>query len=191
VPDDVKIQVIVELAEVAGPPGAYTLEAIFREVDRSKLPPWRREALDGLRDRLGHGELGGENPNPLYQGDRAELALRFAELEVRIEDFKQLGVPDGRGARLAWRELAEGVKFDLILREVDELHLGAEASAFYVIDREVDMTRVPGETRSEFEESRAEAWPAVADRVTSPADLAESNGPASQQQHRHKHGISM
>ncbi len=43
VPEDVKVRVLVELDAEAGPPGAYTLEAIEREVDYGKLPPWRRE----------------------------------------------------------------------------------------------------------------------------------------------------
>ncbi len=94
--------------------GSYTLEAIYREVG-SKLPLWRREALDGLHDRLDHGELEGENPNPLYQGDRAELALRFAELEARIEDFKQLGVQDAKGTRWPWREPSDEQRLDRIV----------------------------------------------------------------------------
>ena len=158
-PEDVKVRVLVDLAQDAGPPGAYTLEAIYREVDRSKVSPWRREALDGLRDRLDHGELDGENPNPLYQGDRAELALRMAELEARIEDDKRIGLVESRDRRTPWRELGEEQKYDLILGNIDELHLGSEASAYLVLAREVDLTRLPEPTRREFEESRAEAWP--------------------------------
>jgi hypothetical protein len=98
-PEDDKVRTLVDMAQVAGPPVTYTLAVIEREVDYEKLSPWRREALEGLRQQLDRGELAGENPNPLYQGDRADLALRMTEFEARVEDCKRLGALDAHGAR--------------------------------------------------------------------------------------------
>jgi hypothetical protein len=47
-----KVRLLVNLAVEAGPPGAYTLAAIEREVDYDRLPPWRRDGLERLRERL-------------------------------------------------------------------------------------------------------------------------------------------
>jgi hypothetical protein len=71
----------------AGPPGAYTLAAIEREVDYGKLPQWRREALEWVRSQVDGGTLKGEVPDLNYRGDRVELEL-FVELEARLEDTK-------------------------------------------------------------------------------------------------------
>ena len=155
VPEAVKVRVIVDVAQQAGPPGAYTLAVIEREVDYSKLPPWRREAMEGLRARLDRGELDGENPNPAYRGDRAELALRLAELDARVEEDKRIGLVESRDRRIPWQSLVEEEKFDLIMGEIRELHLESESGAYGVLTREVDMTRPP-EGRREFEGSRSE-----------------------------------
>lgn len=160
VPEDVKVRVLVELATEAGPPGAYALEAIAREVDPARLPVWRREALAGLLDQLNRGALDGENPNPGYQGDRAEFALRLSELEARLEDFKHIGDDDpnpGRDRR--WSDLAEEAKLNEIMSEARELHLESEPAAYAVIARAVDLARLPVEMRREFEKGWAEARP--------------------------------
>ncbi len=156
VPEAVKVRVIVDVAQEAGPPGAYTLRAIEREVDYDRLPPWRREALEGLRARLDRGELDGESPDPSYQGDRAELALRLAELDARVEEDKRIGLVESRDRRIPWQALGEGEKFDLIMGDIRELHLESESGAYGVLVREVDMTRAPEERRREFEGSRSE-----------------------------------
>ena len=111
------------------------------------------------RHRLHHGELEGENPNPLYQGDRAELALRSAEPEALIEDFKQLGVQDAKGTRWPWRGLSEVQKRFEIAFEIDELKLNSEASAYLVLGREVDLARILEGAQREIEAARAAAWP--------------------------------
>lgn len=143
VPEAVKVRVIVDVAQEAGPPGAYTLATIEREVDYDRLPPWRRQALEGLRARLDRGELNGENPDPSYQGDRAELALRLAELEARVEEDKRIGLVESRDRRIPWQSLGEEEKFDLIMGDIRELHLESELGAYGVLNREVDMTRPP------------------------------------------------
>lgn len=175
-PEAEKVKVIVDQAAEAGPPGVYTLEVIEREVDYGRLPPWRREALEDLRARLDRGELDGENPNPRYQGDRTELALRLTELGARVEDARQLGALDIRGQLWPWRELSEEQKFDLIAREIADLHLDTEAKAFGLIDREVDLMRVPEERRQAFEEAREEAWPGPAERQALHAELTHDYG---------------
>lgn len=175
-PEAEKVKVIVDQAAEAGPPGAYTLEVIEREVDYGRLPPWRREAMEDLRARLDRGELDGENPNPRYQGDRAERAMRLAELGARVEDAKQLGALDGRGQRWPWRELSEEQKLDLIAREIADLHLDTEAKAFERIDREVNLMRVPEERRQAFEEAREEAWPGPAERQALHAEWTHDYG---------------
>jgi hypothetical protein len=70
-----------------------------------------------------------------------------AELEARIGDFKQLGAPDGGGARRPWGELSERRKLHEIAFEIDELHLGADPRAHAILAREVDLDRVPEEER--------------------------------------------
>jgi hypothetical protein len=141
VPEDEKVRVLVDLAQEAGPPGMYTLAAIEREVNVAHLPVWRHEALEGLRARADRGELEGENPDPAYQGDRAEAAIRLAELDARIDDYKYFGVMDDRGGHHTWEALAEEEKFDRIMADLRHLHLDSEAGAYQVIGREVDMTR--------------------------------------------------
>jgi hypothetical protein len=84
--------------------------------------------------------------------------LRLAEFEARVEDFKQVGVIDDEVTLRRWGDLSEGEKFDRIMDQVTGLYLGSESSAYGVLFREVDMTRVPEETRREFESNRQEAW---------------------------------
>jgi hypothetical protein len=154
-PEAAKLSLLVDLAQEAGPPGAYTLSVIEREVDYDRLPPWRREMLEGLRERHDRGEFDGENPNPHYMGDRVNLALRLAELEARIEDYKHLGDQDrdlGRYHR--WGDLLEEAKFDEIMWEIRALHLESEVAAYHILHREVDMARLPEEQRREFLEGR-------------------------------------
>jgi hypothetical protein len=160
-PEAEKARVLVDLAAEAGAPGGYALRVVEREVDYDLLPPWRRAALAELRARFDRGALDSENANPLYQGDRAELALRLAELEARVEDAKHIGDADpdpGRYRR--WEDLHEEVKLDFILREMRELRLETESATYFVIDREVDIAHVPDKDRREFEAARQEAWPA-------------------------------
>jgi hypothetical protein len=158
-PESDKVWMLIGLAADTGPPGAYTLAAIEREVDYEKLPPSRREALVELRTRITAGALEGENPNPRYLGDRADYELRLTELRARVEDHKQQGVMDDLAWHWQWRELAEEVKFDLISADIDRLHLKSEASAYEILGREVDISRVSREQRREFEDGRREAWP--------------------------------
>ena len=160
VPEDVKAAVLVDMAEDAGPPGAYTLSAIEREVDYGKLPPWRRDGLERLRDRLDRGELDGEYPNPSYQGDRAELALRLTELEARVASDKRVGHEESsEDWHWSWREVPEADKFDLVMGHIRELHLESQAAAYLVLGREVDLKSVRKDQWWEFEDGRREAWP--------------------------------
>jgi hypothetical protein len=142
--EDSKVRWMVDLAQEVSPPGAYALAAIERDVDYDKLPSWRREALEGLRARLEAGELDGENPNPPYQGDRAEYALRLAMLDAGVEDHKRFGILDNNGESGAWQELNEEQKFDRIMWDIRKLGLESEPTAYRVIGREVDLTRVAG-----------------------------------------------
>lgn len=160
VPEDVRVRVLVELATETGPPGAYVLEVIAREVDPARLPKWRRKALAGLLDQLNCGALDGENPNPGYQGDRADLALRLSELEARIEDLKHIGGDDPNPGRYRrWSDLAEEAKLNEIMWEARELNLEFEPAVYAIAAREVDLVQLPEETRREFEEGWAGAWP--------------------------------
>jgi hypothetical protein len=159
VPEVAKVRVLVAMAADMAPPGAYALAAIEREVEYGKLPSWRREALEDLRIVLDRGELDGENRDPGSQSDFALLALRMGEVEARIEEGKRVGMLDDQGQRLAWRELWEEVKFDLIHAEIDNLHLKSDARAYEILGREVDISRVSKEQRREFEDGRRLAWP--------------------------------
>jgi hypothetical protein len=160
VPEDMKVSVLVDMAQEAGPPGAYTLAAIEREVDYGKLPPWRRDGLERLRDRLDRGEFDGENPNPSYQGDRAELALRLTELEARVAGDKRVGHEESsEDWHWSWREVPEADKFDLVMGHIRELHLESQAAAYHVLGREVDLKSVRKDQWWEFEDGRREAWP--------------------------------
>jgi hypothetical protein len=156
-PEAEKVKAIVGQSVETAAPGGYTLAMIEREVDYSGLPPWRREALEGLRDRLDRGEFGGGSGDRLDLDGRADAALRLAELEARVEDEKRLGAPDRDGKRWPWRELTEEQKLGEIEMEIAELHLGSEPKAYDVISREADMSRVPEERRRAFEEGRLEA----------------------------------
>jgi hypothetical protein len=159
VPEADQVWMLAGMAADMGPPGRYTLGVIEREVEYGALPPWRREALVELRTRSSAGELDGENPNPLDLGDRADYELRLTELKARVEDHKQLGAVDDVAWHWPWRELAEEVKFDLISADIDKLHLKSEASAYEILGREVDLTRVSQEQRRDFEDGRRLAWP--------------------------------
>ena len=147
---------IVGLGLEAGAPGTHALAAIEREIDYTRLSPWRREALEGVRMQLDRGELDGENRHPDYQGDRVDSALRLAEFEARIEDYKRIGVGDDESILRRWGDLSEGEKFDRIMDQVVGLHLGSESRVYQIIAHEVDMTRPPEEWRRELEGSRLE-----------------------------------
>jgi hypothetical protein len=122
-----------------------------RRPESSSADFTQRFEIGGLLDR---GELAGENPNRCYQGDHAELELRLAELEARVEDDKRLGALDDKGRRWPWKELSESVKFNLIRGEIDNLHLGTELRPYAIIDRDVDIRGVSGERRREFKANR-------------------------------------
>jgi hypothetical protein len=159
-PEAGKVRGLVDLAVETGPPGAYALEVIAREVDPGRLPDWRREPLRDLLNRVDRGELDGENPNPLYQEDRAGLALRLVELEARIEDLKHAGHDDpdpGRYRR--WEHCLEEVKCRAIMEDVEALGLRREQAAYEVLAREVNLREMPAEEQRHVETVRAEAWP--------------------------------
>ena len=185
--EDRKAGMIVELGLESGTPGTHTLAAIEREVDYDELRPWRREALQDVRRRQDRGELDGEHPHPSYLGDRTDFALRLAQFETHVEDFKQLGARDDRDIPRRWQELNEGERFDRIMDEAIGLKLDSESRAYEILAREVDMTRTPGEHPQLFEDGRKEAWPgpeesARTEQRLSPGELATSN-PTPQQQH--------
>ena len=94
--------------------------------------------------RLDRGELEGENPTPIYSGDRAGSALRLAQFKARVEDYKQFGAENDQEVLHRWQELSEGEKFDRIMDEIVGLNLGSDSRAYEVIAREVDMTRAGG-----------------------------------------------
>ena len=120
-PEGVKVRVLVDLSQVHGPPGAYVLEAIEREVDYGQLPSWRREALEGLRTRLDRGELSGGTRDPLDLDGHVDVAVRLAELKARIEDEKRFASLDGPERPVVWQELGEDEKFDRIVWEIRDL----------------------------------------------------------------------
>lgn len=151
VPEPDKVSAIVGLAWQEGPAGAHALATIEREVDYGRLPPWRRAALEGLRARLDRGELAGDQLDDLR--DRANYALRLAEFESRVEDCKQLGDRDARGHR-PWQAFSEAQKLDRIWKEAGRLHLDFEPRRFEVIDREVDLSRLPEGRRWAVEANR-------------------------------------
>ena len=153
-PEAEKVKDIVGLSAETAAPGGYTLAVIEREVDYAGLPPWRREALEGLRARLDRGDAGHD---PLDLDGSADLALRLAELEARVEDDRQLGARDAQGQRWPWAGLAEKTKLDLILVEMGDLHLESEPAAYDLAARSVDPARLTVPTRREFEEARAAA----------------------------------
>ena len=63
----------------------------------------------------------------------------MAEFEAHVQDFKQFGVEDDRGAPRRWQELSEEEKFDRIVGNIRELHLENELAAYRVLGREVDI----------------------------------------------------
>jgi hypothetical protein len=178
-----KVSAMVGIAAEVGPPGAYALAAIEREVDYDKLPPWRRDLLEDVRTRIDRGELGGENPSPAYQGDRAEDALRMAELEARIEDFKHLGAPDRDGRRWPWQKLSDAQRLYEIDLEIDDLHLGSETRVREIVLREVDIAHLSPERRRVLTDEWQEPGPTSLDaergtdaRVEYYADDVPANG---------------
>ena len=175
VPEGVKVRVPVDLSQVHGPPGAYVLEAIKREVDYGQLPSWRREALEGLRTRLDRGELSGGTRDPLDLDGHVDVAVRLAELKARIEDEKRFASLDGPERPVVWQELGEDEKFDRIVREIRDLQLESESAAYYVLGREVDMRGVPQEQRRVVEDSQAEARPGSAESEPDAFDRVVTN----------------
>lgn len=152
VPEAKKVDALVGLAEQEHPPGTYALAAIEREVDYSRLPEGRRAAFEGLRARIDAGEL--EGPQPRDLGDRANYALRLAEFEQRVEDYKRAGDPWQGQIPVPWATLAEVRKLDLIVMAAKGLHLHFEPREYEVIDREVDLARVPAGRRRGIEAAR-------------------------------------
>ena len=155
--ENVKVRVLLDLAQVAGPPGEYTLAAIEREVDYAKLPSWRRTALEAMRDRVDRQELHGEHPNPGFLCDRVDYALRITELEARIEDARQFGITDREANPLKWSEASNVQKLDFIEYHIEDLHLGSEPKAYEFIDREVDRFRLPPDRKFKINCARFEA----------------------------------
>jgi hypothetical protein len=147
-----KVHAIVGMAQREKPPGDYALAAIEREVDYASLPEGRREALESLRSRIDAGELEGHQPRDL--ADRANYALRLAEFEQRIEDYKRDGDPWQGEARISWESLPEVRKLDLIVQESGSQHLHFEPRTHEIIDREVDLSRVPEGRRRGIENTR-------------------------------------
>jgi hypothetical protein len=146
------VSAIVGLAQQNGPPGAHALAAIEREVGYGRLSPWRREALEGLRLRLDSGELEGRQPRDTH--DRAHYALRLAEFESTVEDYKHFGGQDDWGVHHRWADFSEEQKLDKIVREAGSLHLYFEPRKYEILDREVDLARVPEGRRRGIESNR-------------------------------------
>ena len=80
--------------------------------------------------------------------------MRLAEFEARIEDHKHFGAQDDWGAHRRWEEFSEVQKLDRIVRETGSLHLHFEPREYEIIDREVDLTRVPEGRRRGIESNR-------------------------------------
>jgi hypothetical protein len=152
VPEAKKMRAIIRLARYEGAPGEHALAAIEREVDYEKLPPWRREVLKGLRSRLDSSELVGDQANDCE--DRANYALRLAEFEAQVEDYKQFGGQDDWGVHHRWADFSEEQKLDKIVREAIDLHLYFEPKEYEIIDREVTLARVPEGRRRGIENNR-------------------------------------
>lgn len=88
----------------------------------------------------------------------AEREDAQAEPEARIGDFKHIGDDDPNPGRSRCRsDLAEDAKPNEIMGEVRELHLESKPAANAVIDRAVDLARLPVEMRREFEKGWAMA----------------------------------
>jgi hypothetical protein len=137
--------------------GAHVLEAIEREVDYAKLAPWRREGLEKLRAQLDAGELAGESLHPSDRSDRAGYALRMAELEAIIQDYKHSGDTSLRPVQLSWEQLGEEEKLDRIERAIGFLSLEGESKTGHFIGREVDLARVPEDRRPAAQGRQEEA----------------------------------
>lgn len=151
-------------------PGVAVLGAVERHVDYAGLPAAQREMLQDLRAGLEAGRLGETRPDGkddvaigLERVVVAGRALRLAELEAHVEDFKRSGVTDDRGRRWAWQQISEGEKLDRIWPEIEDLRLTTEPKAYEVIGIEVDIRGLPEEQRRTFEGDRAAAWGESAD----------------------------
>ena len=154
VPDAKKVSAIIGLAKHSGVhvPGARTLEAIEREVDYDALPLWRRKALETIRAWLNAGKLEGSPRSG--DGDRINEELRLAEFLCRVEDMKHFGDADDFGESRRWKQLSEVEKLDRIVRETGHLGLYLDPVQYEVIDREVDVLRVPEGRRKGIESAR-------------------------------------
>ena len=103
VPEARKVSALIGRARHDGPPGTHVLAVIEREVDYGKLPAWRRTALEGFAaPGPDAGELEGDHPRDLQ--DQANYALRLAEYEARVEDYKHFGGVDDWGVYHRWPE---------------------------------------------------------------------------------------
>ena len=163
IPEDHKVGRLIEMARDSGAwvdwwddlvgttPGAHLLETIEREVDYAKLSPWRREGLERLRERVDAGE----NPYAADRSDRVGYALRTTELEAIIQDYRHSGDTAQRPVQLPWAELREEEKLDRLERAIGYLSLDGESKAVDIINREVDLARVPEDRRRAIEETGA------------------------------------
>ena len=102
--------------------------------------------------RLDSGELEGRQPRDTH--DRAHYALRLAEFESTVEDYKHFGGQDDWGVHHRWADFSEEQKLDKIVREAGSLHLYFEPRKYEIIDREVDLARVPEGRRRGIESNR-------------------------------------
>jgi hypothetical protein len=162
IPEDRKVRRIIGMALDSGvwadweydglTPGGHVLATIEREVDYTKLAPWRREGLVSLRARLDASELDGESPICSDRG--AGYALRMAELEADIEDGKHFGATVQRPVEIAWAELTEAEKLDSIERAIVYLGLDGASKPVDIICREVNLDGVPDDRRQRALERR-------------------------------------
>ena len=133
---------------------------------RPVLTPWRRSnarsitpgsPTGGVRRckgcaRIDAGELDGVQPGTLE--DRANHALRLAEFEGRVGEYKQFGGRDDWGVHHRWEEFSEEQKLGKIVREVGLLHLSSDPRQYEIIDREVDLERLPEGRRKGIEANK-------------------------------------
>ena len=195
--EDWKFETLMDLAKDAESPGTYTLKVIERELDFSGLSPWRSDALQYVQSCFNRGELGGDNPNPMFLGDQVNVALRLAQFESQVEDCKHIGVSVSANVKCPWSDLNETERLKRTMNEMHDLGLRTESKAYEIIGREVDVTLAPRESRLAFENGRKEAWPTLMETRTgeqtpSFEKLIQDNGP-SQQQHvqRNKHKLGI
>jgi hypothetical protein len=152
-PDDQKVGRLIEMARESGAwtdwdgygstAGAYVLAAIEREVDYAKLSPWRRDGLQRLRRELDGAGGAGNSPYATDEKDRFGTALRTAEFEATIQDYKHFGDMVDRPVRLPWTELTMEEKLARVNRAIGDLGLDGESKPVEIISREVDLARVP------------------------------------------------